>query len=92
MTQADDTDHLSQTTCMHLGAPCPALTKMLQALAAALSKARRLTDADLVTVFWAAAPGTAPLGLSPRMSVSGCFAMSPQRQTLPSWTCLPTRS
>jgi predicted metal-binding protein len=46
MTPAEDTDHLSQTTCMHLGAPCPALTKMLQTLAAALSKARGLTDAD----------------------------------------------
>ncbi|WP_083100612.1 hypothetical protein [Pseudophaeobacter leonis] len=46
MTQADDSDHLSQTTCMHLGAPCPALTKMLQTLAHALSKARTVTDAD----------------------------------------------
>ena len=46
MTQAEETHHLSQTTCMHLGTHCPALTRMLQALATAMTKASALTDAD----------------------------------------------
>lgn len=42
----EQTHHFSQTRCMHLGGPCPALGKMLQALAGALDKARPVTEED----------------------------------------------
>lgn len=46
MAKMDQTHHFSETTCTHLGAPCPALAKMLQALARALSQARPVTQDD----------------------------------------------
>lgn len=46
MTKMERTHHFSQTTCMHLGGPCPALAKMLQALTTALDKARPVTTED----------------------------------------------
>ncbi len=41
-----ETHHFSQSICMHLGAPCPALSRMLAALAGAVDKARPVTTPD----------------------------------------------
>lgn len=38
-----DTHHISQSICMHLGKPCPAVARMLSALASALHRARPVT-------------------------------------------------
>ncbi|UWS80127.1 hypothetical protein N1037_03615 [Phaeobacter sp. G2] len=45
-TTTKETHHFSQSICMHLGKPCPALTRMLTALAGALDKARPVTSAE----------------------------------------------
>lgn len=46
MTLIDRTHVFSETTCTHLGAPCPAMSRMLQALAGALHQARDVTQED----------------------------------------------
>ena len=46
MTKTDQTHHFSETTCRHIGGPCPAMTRMLRALAGALDKARPVTQED----------------------------------------------
>ena len=48
MTKVDqrsgkETHYFSQSICMHQGAPCPALARMLTALAGAVNKARPVT-------------------------------------------------
>lgn len=42
----EQTHHFSQSICMHHGAPCPALARMLTALAGAVDKARPVTTAE----------------------------------------------
>ncbi|MEP4036985.1 hypothetical protein [Pseudophaeobacter sp.] len=51
MTQTDqtttkDTHHFSQSICMHQGTTCPALARMLTALAGAVDKARPVTTEE----------------------------------------------
>lgn len=46
MTKIDQTHHFSETTCTHIGSPCPAMGEMLRALAGALNTARLVTDED----------------------------------------------
>lgn len=46
MTILDQTHQFSETTCTHLGGPCPAMARMLRALATALDKARPVTEGD----------------------------------------------
>ena len=45
-TTTKDTHHISQSICMHQGSACPALTRMLTALAGALDKARPVTTPE----------------------------------------------
>lgn len=46
MTATETTHHFSESICSHLGAPCPAMHRMLRALAGALEKAKPLTEDD----------------------------------------------
>lgn len=46
MTKIDQTHFFSETICTHTNSPCPAMGKMLRALAGALDKARPTTQED----------------------------------------------
>lgn len=43
LNPSTETHHFSQSICMHQGSSCPALSRMLRALAAAVDKARPVT-------------------------------------------------